>query len=431
MSNYSSQYLVSSYTIPQGNNYSSYQNNYPSSYSSYNSYSVYPSTKYSNNSNNFNYGLTNGYNIYNNSSFIQAKTNPTNFSSSNNYNNYITNKSKILPPKIYYSYQTVYPMDTNNYPNNKYIKTSYQPPYINTNNTKNIIPKTSYNIITKPNKYTAYNNILELTVNSTKSLAYGTIISPISNNEYNETNLTFNNSYVISGNNSFYSSQINPQNSFVYKYNQPSNQNLVQYNPNLVSKLKRSYFNEKKLSYSVSSYEPIRPSKKNYNILDEYINSNFDLVKRYSTSSVPVKGNLQNVPEIDDDIISIEEVELFPNKNKNYIKKTIKFNKRNSLAITPQVKNKYYIPKDFPSTNSFIRLPARVSKIDYTTSTLPLNTVSTVSYNTNRKGHYNTNSSYRIDFPYDNNNNDKSGIYQTKIYRINLNDKKMKKKKIF
>lgn len=430
MSNYSIQYTSSSYASPQRINYSSYQNNYPSYYSSYYSSSVYPSTKYSNNLNNFNYGPTNGYNNYNNS-YIQAKVNHTNFSSSNYNYNYITSKTQILPPKTYYSYESFYPMDTKYYPNNNmttnnndFIKTSYQPSYINvsySNNVNNKFPKASYNIITTPINVMTNRNVLELTANSTKSMAYGTTINHIPN----ETNLTFNNYYVINSNNSIYTSQINPQNSLI-NYNVPPHQNVVQYNPNLVSQLKRSYFNEKNLPYSVSSYEPIRPSRLN-NTLDEYINSNFDLVQRYSTSSVPVKGNFHNVPEVDDDIISIEEVELFPNKNKHYMrKKAIKFPKRNSLVITPQVANKYYIPKDFPSKNSFIRLPARTSEIDNTTSTIPLNTVSYY----NRKQQFNPTSSYRIDFPYDN-NNDKTGIYSTKIYRINLNDKKLKKKKIF
>ena len=406
MAFYSTQNAYSSYTIPKRKSYSSYQINYPSSYPSYNPNNVL-TTNYSNNLNNSNYRYVNGYNNYN-YSFKQVNTNPTNFYSSNNSHTYINTTTIILPPKTYYSNKTSYPMKMNNYYNNNmnytnFNKTSYQPSYINgtySNNANNIIPRTSYNTIKGHNRYLTDNNILELTANSTKSSAYGTFMNPI---YYNGTNYNFNNSYVINNNNSSFISQINPQ-------------NQVRYNPNLISDLKRSYFNLQKKRYSMESYEPIHPSKKK-NLLGNYIYSNSDLVRRYSTSSVPVKGNVQNTPEIDNDIIPIEEVELFPNKNSHYIqRKTINYSKRNGLIVAPPIIKKYYFQK--VSINSFTRLPPKIYKLDYSNEYKPLNTV---RYN-NQKEQYNTIDSYRTDYPYDNNiNNNRPGIYPSKLYRINLN----------
>ena len=218
---------------------------------------------------------------------------------SNNFENYNplfgvnTNPTNFYSSNNYNTYKAItinyYP--NNNMSNNNFIQTSYQPSYIN---------------ITYSNNANA--------------------------------NLAFNNST-----NSTYASTINPQNSFINKI-EPAKQHLIGYDPNLVSNLKHSYFNERILPYSVATYEPILPANKN-NILGDYINSNFDLI-RYISSSVPVKD--QNKPEIDNEIIPIKEEELFPNKNKNSLEtKTIQFHKRNISIITPQIPHNYYIPKKF------------------------------------------------------------------------------------
>ena len=417
MSNYSRQYITSS-KIPQSSNYSSttYQNNYISSYSSYNSHQVY----------------SNNVKNYNNSTY-RITANPTNLSASNNYNiNQALNK-KILPPKTYYSNRTSIPVNKSYYPNNNrinnnFINYSYQTSKINTtysNNTNNNNFRTTYIIKTNKINNVSNNNILELTANSNKSMAYRTINNPISYRQSNKVNLTFNNNYLINSINSSYVSQRNQQNSFINKFGS-TRQNLNGYNPNLVSKLKGSYFNERILPYSVATYEPIQPSNKN-NILDSYINSNFELVNRYSTSSVPVRRNNQKLTEIDNDIIQIEEVELIPNKGKNYMQRTtIQFNNRNNSIIIPQTTSKYYIPKKLSSTNRHIRAATSTfSKIDYSSSTLPLNTASYY----NMKEETNPNYSFRTNFPYNNNKNknnninNKPGVYSKKIYRVNLNKK--------
>ena len=413
MSNYSRQYITSS-KIPQSSNYSSttYQNNYISSYSSYNSHQVY----------------SNNVKNYNNSTY-RITANPTNLSASNNYNiNQALNK-KILPPKTYYLNRTSIPVNKSYYPNNNrinnnFINYSYQTSKINTtysNNTNNNNFRTTYIIKTNKINNVSNNNILELTANSNKS----TINNPISYRQPNKVNLNFNNNYLINSINSSYVSQRNQQNSFINKFGS-TRQNLNGYNPNLVSKLKGSYFNERILPYSVATYEPIRPSNKN-NILGSYINSNFELVNRYSTSSVPVRRNNQKLTEIDNDIIQIEEVELLPNKGKNYMQRTtIQFNNRNNSIIIPQTTSKYYIPKNLPSSNTHIRAATSTfSKIDYSSSTLPLNTASYY----NMKEETNPNYSFRTNFPYNNNKNknnninNKPGVYSKKIYRINLNKK--------
>ena len=130
--------------------------------------------------------------------------------------------------------------------------------------------------------------------------------------------------------------------------------------------------------------------------------------------------------EIDNDIIQIEEVELLPNKGKNYMQRTIiQFNNRNNSIIIPQTTSKYYIPKKLSSTNRHIRAATSTfSKIDYSSSTLPLNTASYY----NMKEETNPNYSFRSNFPYDNINN-KPGVYSHKIYSINFNKKKQEKKK--
>ena len=220
-----------------------------------------------------------------------VNTNPTNFYSSKNYNTY---------QAITISY---YP--NNNMNNNNFIQKSYQPSYMN---------------------ITYSNNI--------------------------NANLTYNNNNFNNNTNSTYASTINPQNSFINKI-EPPKQNLIGYDPNLVSNLKHSYFNKRILPYSIATYEPIQ--NKN-NILGDYINSNFDLI-RYITSSVPVKENSQNKPEIDNEIIPIKEEELFPNKDKNSLEtKTIQFHKRNISIITPQITHNYYIPKNLPSSNYLLEI---------------------------------------------------------------------------
>ena len=314
------------------------------------------------------YSSYNSYNVYptikysnnfeNYNPLLGVNTNPTNFYASNNYNTY---------KAITISY---YP--NNNMSNNNFIQTSYQPSYIN---------------------ITYSNNV--------------------------NANLAFNNNNFNNSTNSTYASTINPQNSFINKI-EPPKQNLIGYDPNLVSNLKHSYFNERILPYSVATYEPILPANKN-NILGDYINSNFDLI-RYITSSVPVKENSQNKPEIDNEIIPIKEEELFPNKDKNSLEtKTIQFHKRNISIITPQITHNYYIPKNLPSYNPSTRNPSKISKKDNSSAILTLNSVST--YKGNEQ--FNSNDIFGIDFPYDNN---KIGVYSKGIYSINLCKKKKKKK---
>ena len=292
---------------------------------------------------------------YSNNPLFGVNTNPTNFYSSNNYNTY-----KAITINYY---------PNNNMSNNNFIQTSYQPSYIN---------------ITYSNNTNA--------------------------------NLTFNNNNFNNNTNSTLASTINPQNSFINKI-EPPKQNLIGYDPNLVSNLKHSYFNERILPYSVATYEPILPANKN-NILGDYINSNFDLI-RYISSSVPVKD--QNKPEIDNEIIPIKEEELFPNKNKNSLEtKTIQFHKRNISIITPQISHNYYIPKNLPSSNQSTRNPSKISKKDNSSTILTLNSVSTYKWNEQ----FNSNDIFGIDFPY---NNNKIGVYSNGMYSINLCKKKRKK----
>ena len=136
--------------------------------------------------------------------------------------------------------------------------------------------------------------------------------------------------------------------------------------------------------------------------------------------------------EIDNDIIQIEEVELLPNKGKNYMQRTtIQFNNRNNSIIIPQTTSKYYIPKNLPSSDAHVRAATSAfSEIDYSSSTLPLNTAGCCD----RKEQINPNYSFRTNFPYNNNKNknnninNEPGVYSKKIYRVNLN-KKIKWKK--
>ena len=293
---------------------------------------------------------------YSNNQLFGVNTNPTNFYSSNNYNTY-----KAITINYY---------PNNNMSNNNFIQTSYQPSYIN---------------ITYSNNTNA--------------------------------NLTFNNNNFNNNINSTYASSTNPPNSFINKI-EPPKQNLIRYDHNLVSNLKHSYFNERILPYSIATYEPILPANKN-NILGDYINSYFDLI-RYISSSVPVKD--QNKPEIDNEIIPIKEEELFPNKDKNSLEtKTIQFHKRNISIITPQIRHNYYIPKNLPSSNQSTRNPSKISKKDNSSTILTLNSVST--YKGNEQ--FNSNDIFGIGFPYDNNN--KIGVYSNGMYSINLCKKKRKK----
>ena len=79
-----------------------------------------------------------------------------------------------------------------------------------------------------------------------------------------------------------------------------------------------------------------------------------------------------------------------------------------------QIKKSYYVPKD--------KMHSRYHSPVYSRPSSPIR-------NSGRFEPLSPSSSYRGDYPYDNHTG--AGIYSPRVYRINLNDKKTRKKKFY
>ena len=394
------------YSPVNGVNYSTAQNLYPSSYYNQGEYENYPTINYSNNIN-FN-------NINNINSFPPLETSFNNFEASNNLNisndNYRTSNSKVLP-SIYIPDNITYPATNINYNynevnNNNYINYDYQASYqnisyINDNDMNS--PLDYNNNISHPIDSFPSNNILEMTATSSNTLNYGTTITP----------LTYNNNDMES-NNYAYTNEFDRQNNVLFKSFERS-QNKQ--NPNLISDLRNEYFNENNTPYSIFSnnQNQILDSSNYSSFSSNFLYNNMNTQPRYGIRSVPVPNNFQFEPQIETEVIPIEEIELIPVKKIKYVKRTtIKYRIRKNSIKQPEIRKSYYIPKDKIQTGYNIQVSSRPSSpIRNNGELVPLS----------------RSISYMADYPHD--NYAVAGIYSPRVYRINLNERKRRKKKFY
>ena len=425
MENYFNEYIPNSYI--NGINYSTSQNEYPLSYSNYSEYNLSPTINYSNNVN---------FNDFNNSNniFSPIETSFSTFEASNNFNvknsSYRISNIKILPP-IYIPDKVTYPIQNINYNNNdlnnynNFIDNndqgSYQDiPYIDNTNANNI-SSLEYNNMPHPIDAFLTNNILEMTASSSNTLDYGTTITPIS---YNNND--------IESNNYAYTPEFDRQNNVLFKSFEPTHNKQ---NSNLISDLRNSYFNHNDTPYSIFSYNQnqIHDSLNYSSLSNDFLNYDVNMRPRYSVSSVPISSyKFQNGAEVKTEIVPIEEIELIPVKKTKYIKRTtIKYPIR-KISVKPQtstiktqtirrslikpmpMRKTYYFPKDKIQPRYNIQVSSRPSS--------PIR-------NSGRLEPLSPSSSYMADYPHDNYAG--AGIYSPRVYRINLNEKKTRKKKFY
>ena len=88
---------------------------------------------------------------------------------------------------------------------------------------------------------------------------------------------------------------------------------------------------------------------------------------------------------------------------------------RRSLINSPEARKSYYIPKD--------KIPSRYNNIQV--SSRPLSPIR----NIRRLEPLSPSSSYMADYPHDNYAG--AGIYSPRVYRINLNEKKRRRKNFY
>ena len=399
------------YSQMNGINYNTAQSLYPSSsysFSNYSEYNAYPTISYSNN---VNFNNINAINT-----FPPVETSFNTFEASNNSNinndNYGISNIKVLPP-IYIHNNVTYPATNINYNiselnNNNYINNSYQPTYQNINytdnNDTNMINPIEYNNNTShPLDAFLSNNILEMTASSSNTLDYGTTITPLT---YNNNNMESNN-YV-------YTNEFDRQNNVLFKSFEPTKNKQ---NQNLISDLRNSYFNKNNTPYSIFSnnQSQIHDSNNYSSFSNNVLYNNMSMQPRYGIRTVPVPNNFQNDPQIHTEIIPIEEIELIPVKRIKYIKRTtIKYPRRKISMKQPELRKSYYIPKDKVQPRYNIQVSSRLSS--------PIR-------NNGRLEPLTRSISYMPDYPHDNYAG--AGIYAPRIYRINLNEKKGRRKKFY
>ena len=407
METYFDEYFTHSYI--NGEDYNTTQNIYPTSYTNFNQYNISPTINYSNNFN---------FNDFNNNTnnFSPVETSFNTFKASNNFNvnngTYGSSSVKILPP-IYIPNNESYLTSNINYNiselnNNNYINNSYQPTYQNINytdnNDTNMINPIEYNNNTShPLDAFLSNNILEMTASSSNTLDYGTTIIPLT---YNNNNMESNN-YV-------YTNEFDRQNNVLFKSFEPTKNKQ---NQNLISDLRNSYFNENNTPYSIFSnnQSQIHDSNNYSSFSNNVLYNNMSMQPRYGIRTVPAPNNFQNDPQIHTEIIPIEEIELIPVKRIKYIKRTtIKYPRRKISMKQPELRKSYYIPKDKVQPRYNIQVSSNLSS--------PIR-------NNGRLEPLTRSISYMPDYPHDNYAG--AGIYAPRIYRINLNEKKGRRKKFY
>ena len=432
MESYLNQYSL--YSNTNGIEYNTISNVTPISYSNYGVYNSYTPMSYSNNVDN---NYINNLTPY---SDISSPTSFNTFETSNNFNTnngtYSSSSIKILPPiyipdkitnpTININYSNNY-LNSNNYINNNYQQTSYQNISYIDDTDNNLNSHLEYNNIQHPLDTFLSKNILEMTASSSNTLDFGTTITPISyNNSFNE----------MEDNNYAYTPEFDRQNNVLFKSFEPIRNNNK--NTNLISDLRNSYFNASETPYSVFSYNPtqIRDSLNYSSLSNDFLNNSMYMQPRYGVSSVPISNNFQNAPQIHTEIVPIEEIELIPVKKIKYVKRTtikypIKKSSikqpvirkssiktpviRRSLINSPEARKSYYIPKD--------KIPSRYNNIQV--SSRPLSPIR----NIRRLEPLSPSSSYMGDYPHDNYAG--AGIYSPRVYRINLNEKKRRRKNFY
>ena len=446
METYFDEYFTHSYI--NGEDYNTTQNIYPTSYTNFNQYNISPTINYSNNFN---------FNDFNNNTnnFSPVETSFNTFKASNNFNvnngTYGSSSVKILPP-IYIpnneSYLTsninynISELSNNNFINNNYINNNYQPTYQNIsyndntdnnmiydNTDTNMINPLEFNNTSHPLDAFLSKNILEMTATSSNTFDYGTSITPI----------TYNNNDMESSN-YVYTNEFNRQKNVLFRSFEPVNSNHDQ-NPNLISQLRNSYFNDNDTPYSIFSYNPNQTREAlNYSSLsNDFLNEDMNIQPKFSVSSFPMSYKLQNGTEVKTEIVPVEEIELIPVKKTRYVKRTtIKYPiikstikpqistiKPQTSTIKPQtvrrslikpmsIRTTYYVPKDVIQPRNNIQVSSRPSS--------PIR-------NSGRLEPLSPSSSYRSDYPYDNYVG--AGIYSPRVYRINLNEKKGRRRKFY
>ena len=444
MKNYLNQY--SQYSNVNRINYTPIQKVYSTSYSSPSTFSINPRLSYQNNAsfNNAKYlisykgtyrpikssvntfntsnirlsypnnvGFNNVNNIYPyNSNYKPVETSLNSLGTANQFNinsgTYSTPTIQILPNINSYN-NISYPINSIKYNSNglhtnNIINTTHQPLYQNISYANTM----QYNNMSVPISYIPSNNILEMTARSSNTIDYGTITTPISFNNIGSINLGSNR-----------------QNNDLFRSFQPV---MTNQNSKLISHLRNSYFNNDKDNFTIFSYNPspVRYSTNYSSLSNGFLTNNINIQPRYSVTSAPLPQNIDDIPEIDDDLLAIEETELIPIKRTKYLKKTrIIYPLRKSLIEPKPIKKSYYIPKDkMPSTN-LTRLPARISKIDEPRVSSPLSPIRF----SGRLETLSPASSYRTDYPYDNFGGDRA--FSPRVYRINLSKEKRRKRKFY
>ena len=425
---YSNEY--NKYSYSNGIDYNTTQNIFPTSYSNYSEYNIYPTSNSSNsvNFNNFNNGIN---------TFSPIESSYNTFEASNNFNisnnSYRASNVKVLPP-IYIPANSTFPTQNINYNynglndlNNNYINNNYQSSYQNISYTDNIdtniINPLEYNNISNPIDYIPSNNILEMTATSTNTFDYGTSITPI----------TYNNDDIES-NDYAYTPEFDRQNNVLFKSFEPIHYNNQ--NPNLISQLRNTYFNDDNNNppYSVFSYNPYQTREShNYSTLsNDFLNTNMNMQPRYGVSSVPIPYKFQDGTEVKTEIVPIEEIELVPVKKIKYVKRTTINYPIKKYTIIPQksiiksqtirrsfikpmpIRKSYYVPRDKMQPKYNTQVSSRPSS--------PVR-------NSGRLEPLSPSSSYMADYPHDNYTG--AGIYSPRVYRINIHEKKTRKKKFY
>ena len=181
-------------------------------------------------------------------------------------------------------------------------------------------------------------------------MEYGTNITP----------LTYNNNDMES-NNYGYTNEFDRQNNVLFKSFERS-QNKQ--NPNLISDLRNAYFNENNTPYSIFSnnQNQIFDSSNYSSFSSNFLYNNMNSQPRYGIRSVPVPNNFQFEPQIETEVIPIEEIELIPVKKIKYVKRTtIKYRLRKNSIKQPEIRKSYYIPKDKIQTGYNIQASSRPS----------------------------------------------------------------------
>ena len=386
---------------------------------------TYSTMSYSDN----NYSKYGSYSISNGNNYFPLK-NPQNYThisyeiSNPNFNSpiYQTTSTQITP-----NYSNSFTIPTNSYDYNiNSFNTFYKPTQIYQTSSNydysNIIDTNQYNIASQ-RQYAPNTNILESTATSTIPYDYRTFSRPIVY-KINSTPINYS-SNIISNDNIIYNSGIDGYNQRIFQSYGPKKENLI-------SQLRNNYFNENNLPYSVFSYEFPKSTPNHSLFSNDIMIDNQNIYPKYGINSVPTSDS--EYPEIETEIYPVEEIEYIPLKTKKLMKKTtIRYPKRKPIPMPRKILNpiplqkQYYLPKDRIHIKR-ISSPKRKSDIQTLVNASPVNPIRNIS----QMEPLSPMSSYDLhgsDYPYESNNINRA--YSRRIYKINLNKRKLKNKKYY